>query len=156
MDWGLFSIGYQKSDPIKSFLRPTLMSGRKYRWIYHLCIVLDLILRFLFIISLLPEKSLESIFGPYIGVLFGSLEIIRRFVWGILRVEWEHIKLSMPVTESLPALDSNQSWFTKLWNDIYAGSMVTIPARYYPVAFEPDSHYAFEKSINIMLFKNYS
>lgn len=28
------------------------------------------------------------------GIFLGSLEIIRRFMWGLLRTEWEHWKLA--------------------------------------------------------------
>ena len=75
-----------------NFLRSQLLYQNKF--FYGFCIVLDLILRFLWVTSLMPRESLTKVFGPMFGIFLGSFEIIRRFMWGILRTEWEHWKLA--------------------------------------------------------------
>ncbi len=101
VDWGLFSSLWNHGhffDPVDEsqlrpmpFLRPVLFFGD---WrIYYFCIVADLVLRFLWVISLAPPTFTSGFVLPALQIFLGSLEIIRRAGWGILRVEHEHVKL---------------------------------------------------------------
>jgi hypothetical protein len=100
MDWGLFDVlpknVYELLDLYnyrsrKMFLRKSLMYPREN--FYYLCIVIDLILRFLWVLSTLPPDSLHGLVGYQLSFFLGSMEIIRRCMWGILRVEYEHLKM---------------------------------------------------------------
>jgi hypothetical protein len=73
-------------------LRPSLFLFDRYFWIYHIVIFLDLILRFFFVLSFLPQKKLEKILGTELPFYLGCFEILRRAMWMTFRLEWEHIK----------------------------------------------------------------
>jgi hypothetical protein len=110
MDWGLcthlFRMNSQAdasnpSSTKKSFSlpSPSVLFLRPMRlfpmnWPYYLAIASDLILRFVWILSLLPSSTLYKLFGPMISIYLGSVEILRRGMWGIVRVEWEHVRRS--------------------------------------------------------------
>jgi hypothetical protein len=87
MDWGLCDKANFSSPPY--FLRPKRYF--KQAWLYYIVIVVDLILRFLWITSLMPANVQSEFFGNYLSIQLGYLEILRRAMWGIFRVEWEHI-----------------------------------------------------------------
>jgi len=100
IDWGLFdspaeSMKWNCGDNSRSigdthpFLRPTLLYINPV--LYYIAIVLDLILRFIFIVSVTPQAfkfrhSNES------TIFLGCLEIIRRAIWGLINVEHNYIK----------------------------------------------------------------
>jgi hypothetical protein len=84
VDWGL---GQSSSE--NQWLRTNIMI--KSTAFYYVCIFLDLIFRFLWTISLRPSLSV-LLFGPMASTLLGSLEIIRRAAWSVIRLEWEHTK----------------------------------------------------------------
>lgn len=100
MDWGMFEILptwqlltskdslYNKLN--KMFLRPSTM----YPSIafYYFCIIADLGLRYLWVLSLLPPSTVGGFVSLQLSFFLGSMEIVRRSMWGILRVEWEHLK----------------------------------------------------------------
>lgn len=114
MDWGLFdslpsvpckndscsdnNVDQNVNTPLLSagsakkhyFLRPLLM----YEWpaVYVVCVLLDLVLRFLWIVSLMPVGTFGSFVGPQLSFFLGSMEIVRRAMWGVFRVEYEHLK----------------------------------------------------------------
>jgi hypothetical protein len=102
------------------FLRGSLLY--KSRILYHIVVWVDLILRFVWVTSLMSSEQLNSIFGPLYTVCLGSLEIIRRSMWGLLRVEYEHLKFleqakigyhvkaSVPDTLSVRALRSAEGF----------------------------------------------
>ena len=76
----------------KIFLRSSLMFPSIS--LYYLCIILDLILRFLWVLSLLPSTTLPKEFVGYqLSFFLGSMEILRRCMWATLRVEYEHLKM---------------------------------------------------------------
>ncbi len=77
-------------DSSHLFLRSNLMFP--YVWLYYVCIVLDLILRFLWVVSLVPESIFGSFVGPKLSLFLGSMEICRRAMWGCFRLEYEHLK----------------------------------------------------------------
>jgi len=94
MDWGLFSI-YPHFDEGSLtfeglFLRKYLMYPHM-SW-YYLGILIDLALRFLWVMSLAPETLTSMFVGPALGVFLGCMEIIRRSMWGHFRAENEHLK----------------------------------------------------------------
>ena len=86
MDWGLLDPAHYTEKPY--FLRPK----RFFKdYIYYVVSVIDLVLRFLWIVSLMPADDQEQFFGNYLSIQLGYLEILRRAMWGVFRVEWEHI-----------------------------------------------------------------
>ena len=100
MDWGLFAV-MPSSDPLelltccpercqlpshvshvrhtdKVFLRRLMMYPQAE--VYYVCIIADLFLRFLWMISLVPYAAdLPFVNPPALGVFFGSMEIFRRY-----------------------------------------------------------------------------
>jgi len=112
-DWGLFKIlprcsRTQITDTmlLKSlhfslikqselwFLRPFLIYKDSFStFLYYVAIVLDLGLRFVWVLSLSPSMSKIFFTNPAIlNVFMGSLEIFRRFLWGHYKIEYEHVK----------------------------------------------------------------
>lgn len=72
------------------FLRRLLMYPSHY--VYYIAIVLDLILRFMWVASLVPKELFGSFVGPQLSFFLCSMEIIRRAMWGVFRLEYEHLK----------------------------------------------------------------
>ena len=82
MDWGL-------GRPQFSFLNQPLMYPRKSY--YYFTIGIDLILRFLWVMTLVPPNSGASFALPeYLTALSMMLELSRRTLWGFFRLENEH------------------------------------------------------------------
>lgn len=77
VDWNLLNIGS------KNFLLRDQLSFRN--WIYYLCIIADIILRLVWIISIL-NITLEKESWIFIA---SFLEIIRQIMWVILKVDNE-------------------------------------------------------------------
>ena len=94
MDWGLSLLVVPYNEDNDRFKHPLLREKLIYRHAirYYIVIFADLILRFVWVLSLVPSSTLVSAFGPLFSIYLGSVEIFRRFMWGLLRVEWEHIK----------------------------------------------------------------
>jgi xenotropic and polytropic retrovirus receptor 1 len=82
MDWGL-------GKKEHGYLGPLLMYPRKY---YYFCtIALDLVLRFMWVLTLVPPSSGAAFAVPeYLTALSMMLELFRRTVWGFFRLENEH------------------------------------------------------------------
>lgn len=82
MDWGL-------GRPEHQFLGPRLMyPRRKY---YYYVIAIDLVLRFMWVLTLLPPQSGASFEVPnYLTAMVMMFELFRRTIWGFLRLENEH------------------------------------------------------------------
>jgi hypothetical protein len=97
MDWGLFTVrptcenisalfvepkdrrARHLAANNRPFLRPLLLY-RDNLWIYYVCIFLDLILRFMWTISLVPmDTTLPFVKPAALSVFLGSLEIFRRY-----------------------------------------------------------------------------
>jgi len=93
MDWALFSTApRQKGDYSYRFLRGRLLF-RRHIWFYYVAIVLDLILRFLWTLTLLPAATggpLQYFQYRYKHFLPG-VELFRRSMWAWLRFEHEQI-----------------------------------------------------------------
>lgn len=82
MDWGL-------GRPKFGFLGPSLMFPKKYG--YFIIIALDLVLRFAWVLTLVPPQSGASFALPqYMTAVSLMLELFRRTIWGFLRLENEH------------------------------------------------------------------
>jgi len=82
MDWGLGREQY-------SFLNHPLMYPQKFY--YHFAIGIDLILRFIWVSTLIPADSGASFALPeYLTALTMMLELSRRTMWGFFRLENEH------------------------------------------------------------------
>lgn len=82
MDWGLGSLKH-------GFLSARLMYPNRYY--YYVVIVLDIILRFMWVLTLVPPQSGASFEVPqYLTAVTMSLELMRRTMWGFFRLENEH------------------------------------------------------------------
>lgn len=82
MDWGL---GRKQHG----FLGPNLMYPRKYY--YYCTIAMDLVLRFMWVLTLVPPSSGAAFAVPeYLTALSMMLELFRRTIWGFFRLENEH------------------------------------------------------------------
>lgn len=82
MDWGL-------GRPKHSFLGPRLMYPK--RSLYYATIGVDLVLRFAWVLTLVPPKTGANFALPaYLTSVSMMLELFRRTVWGFLRLENEH------------------------------------------------------------------
>ncbi|PIA17821.1 EXS-domain-containing protein [Coemansia reversa NRRL 1564] len=86
MDWGLFE------DRSKHrFLRSELKFDRAF--VYYMSMVLDVILRFVWIMQISPTffSFGHNVHRTTISFIAALLEVVRRFVWNFFRVENEHI-----------------------------------------------------------------
>ena len=78
-DWGLL-------DPKYSYLRKTLIYRNKK--FYYSIIILNLVLRFVWMLNVSPDVLRRIPMKPYIVVMIvSSIEITRRGIWIIFRVE---------------------------------------------------------------------
>lgn len=86
MDWGFF-----QPNQHHRFLRHTLVY--KWNWAYYFAIVSNFVLRFLWILPLMPPFN--TITEPFSKEAFDFIlalfEVYRRFQWNFFRVEYEHI-----------------------------------------------------------------
>eukprot|EP00934_Nitzschia_sp_Nitz4_P000939 Nitzschia sp. Nitz4//scaffold98_size77359//32605//35181//NITZ4_005548-RA/size77359-processed-gene-0.16-mRNA-1//1//CDS//3329560757//939//frame0 len=82
MDWGLGKLDYQ-------FLGPSLMYPQ--RSYYYAVIAVDLVLRFMWVLTLVPPSSGAKFEVPsYLSAVTMMLELFRRTAWGFFRLENEH------------------------------------------------------------------
>ena len=82
MDWGL-------GRPQFKLLGPRLMYPK--RFIYYIIIATDLVLRFAWVLTLVPPNSGADFALPqYLTAVSMMLELFRRTIWGFLRLENEH------------------------------------------------------------------
>ena len=56
------------------------------RWYYYGAILADLVLRFLWVSSLATLGTTSSFLGAVLPIFLGSLEILRRCLWGVFKV----------------------------------------------------------------------
>ncbi|KAJ2725685.1 Signal transduction protein [Coemansia sp. Benny D115] len=86
MDWGLF-----ESRSKHRFLRSELKFDRP--WVYYVAIVVDVILRFVWITQISPNffSFGHKVHASTIAYIAAVLEVLRRFSWNFFRVENEHI-----------------------------------------------------------------
>ena len=82
MDWGL-------GRPKFALLGPRLMFPNKFY--YYGVMAADLVLRFMWVQSLIPPQSGASFELPsYLTAITMALELLRRTLWGFFRLEHEH------------------------------------------------------------------
>jgi hypothetical protein len=82
MDWGL---GHAKFG----FLSQRLMYP--HRSTYYCVILLDIVLRFMWVLTLVPPQSGARFEIPqYLSAVTMGLELMRRTIWGFFRLENEH------------------------------------------------------------------
>jgi len=82
MDWGLGRREY-------GFLGPRLMFPK--RSYYYMVICVDLVLRFMWVLTLVPPQSGASFELPaYLSAISMTVELFRRTIWGFFRLEHEH------------------------------------------------------------------
>mmetsp|Transcript_22551 Transcript_22551/g.62771 ORF Transcript_22551/g.62771 Transcript_22551/m.62771 type:complete len:645 (-) Transcript_22551:4071-6005(-) len=115
MDWKLLSISEWKAVDLNLFERhitisiPISLRLRKTRiysvlWLYWGIFGLNIILRFCWTLSFLPphylnragvlSETFDGDLSSYLNPIIASAEIIRRTMWGWLRVEYEAIKVA--------------------------------------------------------------
>jgi hypothetical protein len=107
MDWGLLVVVKPEPSPSSSSVQAVSSSILGYRLrpnrmvrspsAYYAIATLNLCLRFAWSLTLLPEAlvaddAVSNTILAHIEPIVASLEIVRRMVWAILRVEWEHIE----------------------------------------------------------------
>lgn len=81
MDWGLL----RTTKPGRRFLRDKILYPA---WIYYIAAFLDLLLRFAWVLSLLPMLIFAEFWGAYFQVFLADiLEWFRRSMWATFRVE---------------------------------------------------------------------
>jgi hypothetical protein len=100
MNWGLFENGsfhcHQNAHQGFFLLRKQRMFPSPM--LYYVSIVVNLALRFAWVMSLLSssgpaaQRQWGVFAGTKLSIFLGSLEIVRRSLWGLLRTEYEHIK----------------------------------------------------------------
>lgn len=115
MDWELLHVAKWKAVDLKLFERVIRMSApsslqlRKTRiysvsWLYWGVFGINIVLRFCWTLSLLPpyylnragvlSENFDGDLTTALNPIIASAEIIRRTMWGWLRVEWEAIKVA--------------------------------------------------------------
>ena len=82
-DWGLFRKG-----AVHPFLRPVLLY--EWTWVYYLAIAGNLVGRIFWALTFLPMTFFTNIdYAQYVVLVSGSVEILRRALWAIFRLENE-------------------------------------------------------------------
>ncbi|KAJ1962726.1 Signal transduction protein [Dipsacomyces acuminosporus] len=86
MDWGLFESGSKHR-----FLRSELKYERA--WLYYVAIVMDVILRFVWITQISPTffSFGHRVHQSTLAYIAAVLEVLRRISWNFIRVENEHV-----------------------------------------------------------------
>lgn len=105
-DWALLEKTEDGSGGYR--LRSTRLYSRKS--VYYGIFLANFMLRFCWTMTLIPRRYLSqsgmlrdaysSDFQTFIGPALASAEIIRRSLWGLIRVEWEAIKTSREQSKS--------------------------------------------------------
>jgi EXS family len=97
MDWGLFVKGHGGKWVLRT---NRLYPSKRFYWCM---VVINTMLRFCWTLSFIPlsylsatgvltETFSSSSWSNVLGPLIASAEILRRSLWGLLRVEWEIVK----------------------------------------------------------------
>ena len=99
MDWGI--IVWRSSEMAGDShcgvlaLRRELLLGST--WIYVAIASINLVLRFAWTLTLLPfskfNSGLISVLIEHLGPIVACLEVFRRMLWGILRLEFEQLEV---------------------------------------------------------------
>lgn len=96
MDWGLCQCFWGKKACNDSESHPFLLRDTMYfsPGVYYTAMLGNFIMRLGWAFLISPEQTYVK--QNYI-LLLGSIELIRRFVWAIFRIEWEDIERSKNV-----------------------------------------------------------
>ena len=86
MDWGYFE-GCSNDFPLRK------KNKFKNKFLCILSIPIDIILRFLWMLSISPEIMSQYIRPEFLALVLYTLEMIRRAIWNFIRVEFEHFEL---------------------------------------------------------------
>jgi len=100
-------------------------------WIYGLAVITDAILRLGWAIYVSPE---QNVLQQHVILLLGAAEILRRFMWAVFRIEYEHLKhFHVDTTTDAPPVASTGDDNTVLLSQNTA----------YPTAHSPRRHSEF-------------
>ena len=109
MDFGYFEKG-SKNWPLRDQLK------LKNRTLCLLAIPIDIILRFLWMLSISHEIMIQIIKPEFLALILYTLEMIRRAQWNFIRVEFEHFELvkgyQISYYEELPLIKLSNGKFT--------------------------------------------
>ncbi len=87
MDWG-----FLESGPAFPFREHSTFPSHSRKWYFTIAVGLNIMLRFVWIESLLPSSMGVTMFKSDLTVLYISLlEVFRRSVWNVIRLDYEHI-----------------------------------------------------------------
>lgn len=65
----------------------------KNKFFYYICVVVNLILRFFWVLTVSPDVVLSFIRPEFFFFIISFMEVFRRGMWNFIRVELEHIKI---------------------------------------------------------------
>ena len=118
MDWGLL-----ESDEDSKWCRWMLRSERLYQptWMYILIFVMNVLLRFMGMFTLLPPVYLSRTTGRMVqtfpnvgrftdGSMAACAEIVRRTIWALLRLEWEVIQIRRKEQRAVVVVEEDVEW----------------------------------------------
>jgi len=96
MDWDLVTLA-NKKHPL---LRQRLMF-RRHVWVYYLAIIVDLILRFLWTVTLLPAAPTGPVayYQYRFKYFLPAVELFRRSMWAWFRLESEQVRRDQAMKE---------------------------------------------------------
>ena len=84
MDFGYMEKGY---FPLRN------MNLYNYKYLCIMAIPIDIVLRFLWMLSISPEIMNEIIWPEFLALILFTLEMLRRAQWNFIRVEYEDLEL---------------------------------------------------------------
>lgn len=101
MDWGLLVPSTSPHASVSSWLGWSFRKNRLFGkdWLYLVVVVGNLFLRFAWTLTLLESSvsashpSVMTTMLYHLGPLIAAAEVIRRMVWGFLRLEWEQLEV---------------------------------------------------------------
>ena len=106
MDWGLVQLRVDSSQGggkgsaggrVRLRFRPEQQLSLGPPWVYYAVLSGNFVLRFAWAITYVPREihaysSVSSYVFNNFQTVMAAAEIVRRMVWGFLRLEWEHIE----------------------------------------------------------------
>ena len=108
MDWGYFE-SFAFNWPLRK------KNKFKNKFLCILSIPIDIILRFLWMLSISPEIMSQYIRPEFLALVLYTLEMIRRAIWNFIRVEYEHYELEkmyqISLYEELPLIKLSNGKF---------------------------------------------
>lgn len=99
VDWSLFTI-----EKRNRFFTMSLRTKRFFHPLfYSIAVIVDIVLRFAWATTLMPSVISWFPASPAQKLFLGSLEVVRRFIWAVIRVENEHISKYGMTKQSTPS-----------------------------------------------------